>query len=392
MTSSLEPTATPIVAPSGPPSNAVDPGGDVQRKPAGAGLPPASQVSDDDADDVSIDVSASLSGLSVDQLVALDAAGGNPAAIAAALGQSGVAPVPAVEVEEVVEQVPGTPGAPPAPVPAAGAPGRISLKGLPDNDAAMVKTAISAVKAGTYTTFAEAMAGLYPTPVPAAAAAGGEPVAPVVDDLPEFDPDVPMAEPQALVDLRAELERIDTDFAAAKASYDSIAQGDLLRERQDVIRKLDKEESKFEAAKEQVTRFEAAVDASSERALKQFPDLTVEGSELYNLLGDEIILARSKGDDILKYPDWPEKIAIRTSEKLKRTTGAVSNPPTQPDPTPQIPAPPPPGVRMPGSLVGPGNQAVQLNAVTAAAELETMDPDAQLRALELADRRLQGRR
>jgi hypothetical protein len=144
--------------------------------------------------------------------------------------------------------------------------------------------------------------------------------------------------------------------------------------------------------KVQAAQFEAAVDASSERALNQFPDLRVEGSEMYNLLGDEIILARSKGDDILKYPDWPEKIAIRTAEKLKRTAGVVLNPSNQPQPASQIPAPPPQGVRMPGSPIGPGAQVAQLNAATAAAELVQMDPDEQIRALELADRRLQSRR
>jgi hypothetical protein len=400
MTSTTTPTATPITAPAGPPSNAVDAGGNSQAKPAGASLVPSSEVSGDDDDDLPVDVSASLAALSVDQLVALEAAGSNASAIAAAIGSSGVQPVPGVDLNDddavviAPAQAPGTESTPVAPAPAPASAGRISLKGLPTSDADMVRTAIGAVKAGTYASITDAMAALFsPTPqAPVVAPA----VAPVVDGAQIEDPaagfdSFEVAEPQELLDLRSELERIDTDFATAKAAFDTIAQGDLLRERQDVIRKLDREESNFERTKAQIVQFEAAVDASSARALAQFPELTVEGSDFYNLISDEIILARSKGDDILNYPDWPEQIAIRTSEKLKRTTGVVSNPPNQPAPAAQIPAPPPSGVRMPGTLIGPGAQVAQLNAASAAAELEQMDPDEQIRALELADRRMQRR-
>jgi hypothetical protein len=157
------------------------------------------------------------------------------------------------------------------------------------------------------------------------------------------------------------------------------------------VRKLDREETRFEQQTQQFAAFEAGVDASSERAVEMHPDLGVEGSVAFSAVEDAIILARAKGDDIFNQSNWPEQIAKRTLERLPGTAAVVKNSATKPEAQVQIPAPLPKGVRMPGSLVGSDAQATQLTAISAAAELEKMDPDEQIRALELADKRLAGR-
>lgn len=394
MTSSTAPTATPILVP----SNAVDgAAGDVAKPPVGASLVPSSQVVEsDDDDDVSVDVRGTLDGLTVDQLVALEAAGGDQAKIAAAIGESGAAVVAATVIDEDDDGAAAAPVAPavvPAGDAAAGAKSspRLSIKGLTDDDAAMTRAAVSAVKEGRFATIIDAMVGLYSDKMPAGAT--GAPVAaPAVEAAAPVVSEPAVLEPSAeLVALRDQVATIDAQIDEANSTFDTFKANQLLRERQDLIRKLDREEMKFEQEAQQFAAFEAGVDASTERAMAAYPDLGVEGSAAFSAVEDAIILARAKGDDIFNQSDWPEQIAKRTLERLSGTPGAVQNSPTKPAPAAQIPAPLPIGVRMPGSLVGSGAQAEQLNAISAAAELEKMSPDERIRALELADQRLAGR-
>ncbi len=395
MTSSTASTATPILVP----SNSVDgAAGDVAKPPVGASLVPSSEVHDsDDDDDVSVDVSSTLAGLTVDQLVALEAAGGDQAKIAAAIGESGAAVVAAPVIDEDDDGAAAAPVAPAA-VPAGDAAAggksspRLSIKGLTDDDAAMTRAAVSAVKEGRFATIIDAMVGLYPDKMPAGGT--GAPVAvPAAQVAAPVASEPAVLEPSAdLVTLRENVTSIDAQIDEANAAFDTFKANQLLRERQDLVRKLDREEMKFEQQAQQFAAFEAGVDASTNRAMAAYPDLGVEGSAAFSAVEDAIILARAKGDDIFNSSDWPEQIAKRTLERLSGNPGAVQNSPMKPAPAAQIPAPLPTGVRMPGSLVGSGAQAAQLSAISAAAELESMGSDEQvIRALELADRRLAGR-
>lgn len=395
MTSSTAPTATPILVP----SNAVDgAAGDVAKPPVGGNLVPSSQVTEsDDDDDVSVDVRGTLDGLTVDQLVALEAAGGDQAKIAAAIGESGAAVVAAPAIDEDDDGAAAAPVAP-AVVPAGDAAAggksspRLSIKGLTDDDAAMTRAAVSAVKEGRFATIIDAMVGLYPDKMPAGGTGGAPVAAPAVEAAAPVVSEPAVLEPSAeLVALRDQVATIDSQIDEANSAFDTFKANQLLRERQDLVRKLDREEMKFEQQAQQFAAFEAGVDASTARAMAAYPDLGVEGSAAFSAVEDAIILARAKGDDIFNQSDWPEQIAKRTLDRLSGTPGAVQNSPTKPAPAAQIPAPLPTGVRMPGSLVGSGAQAEQLNAISAAAELEKMSPDEQIRALELADRRLAGR-
>ena len=393
MISSTAPTATPILVP----SNSIEGGGgDIAKPPVGGNLVPSSQVTEsDDDDDVSVDVRGTLDGLTVDQLVALEAAGGDQAKIAAAIGESGAAVVAAPVIDEDDDGAAAAPVAP-AVVPAGDAAAggksspRLSIKGLTDDDAAMTRAAVSAVKEGRFATIIDAMVGLYPDKMPAGGT--GAPVAaPVVEGAAPVTSEPAVLEPSAeLVALREQVTTIDAQIDAANTVFDTFKANQLLRERQDLVRKLDREEMKFEQQAQQFAAFEAGVDASTDRAMALYPELSVEGSAAFSAVEDAIILARAKGDDIFNQSDWPEQIAKRTLDRLPGTTGAVQNSPIKPAPAAQIPAPLPTGVRMPGSLVGSGAQAEQLNAISAAAELEKMSPDEQIRALELADRRLAG--
>jgi hypothetical protein len=350
----------------------------------------------DDDDDSSVDVVSSLAGLTVDQLVALEAAGSNPQAIAAAIGESGATVVAAPAAEEDDDG-----SAPAAVVPAgdaaAGTAGksspRISMRGLSDDDAAMTRAAVSAVKEGRFPSVVAALAGLYPDLMPsgAPAPAATPQEAQSAPDAAVVSEPVPMEPSPELIGLRDSLAALDTQIDAANDAWDTLTANKLLRERQDVVRKLDREELRFEQQSQQFAAFEEGVDVSSARAVELFPDLGIEGSAAFSAVEDAIILARAKGDDIFNQSNWPEQIAKRTLERLPGTAAAVQNSATKPEAQVQIPAPLPKGVRMPGSLVGSDAQATQLTAISAAAELEKMDPDEQIRALELADKRLAGR-
>jgi hypothetical protein len=262
------------------------------------------------------------------------------------------------------------------------APTRISLRAVADpEERRAVADATRLVREGKHSSLrsalAEVMGLAVATPAPDATAAEQE----ALQTLPEMEAQAPAG--TQVADPFGELQ---TDHQRALDFFD-YDQALELHERMSTLR------TERQQAEAQERGWTEAETTSWSAAVAAHPALADAQSEFARLVDDEMILAEHRQDAVLFHPDWPEKIAARVAEKHGGTFGGGTAEPGSGAVQARMAVPPPPprpGVRLPGSPVGPGANTVTLTAKTALAEFDRLtleQQDAVLTALDVSFQR-----
>jgi hypothetical protein len=185
--------------------------------------------------------------------------------------------------------------------------------------------------------------------------------------------------------LEGRISVLEEQRRVAKAEFAYDEADELLEQITELRLNLRDAQSLADQQSYQVQEWVQVEDVSRNRAIELYPELSDPGSEFYLLAEDEIVLAEHKKDAIFSSPDWPEKIADRVSSKYGRKFGGGYAEPDGNRASSRIPSPPPRGVRMPGSPVGPAANTAAVTARSALAQLSQLSLEEQDAVLALLD-------
>ncbi|HYF33993.1 MAG TPA: hypothetical protein VD994_01780 [Prosthecobacter sp.] len=252
------------------------------------------------------------------------------------------------------------------------APTRISLRAVTDpEERRAVADATRLVRDGKHSTLRGALIevlGLQASAEPEAANAGDAP------------------DPQG-APIEERISLLEQDLKQARDFFDY----DRALEIQERILDLRQTQHAEARQQSQLQEWSEAEDVCRASVITLFPQLSDPESEFSQLVEDEIVIAENRQPDLFLSPDWPEKIAIRVNEKHGKKFGGGAAEPGGGRASRTIPNPPPrPGVRMPGSPVGPGANTSTLTAHTALAafdQLSLEEQDAVLTQLDIVHQR-----
>lgn len=259
---------------------------------------------------------------------------------------------------------------------------RISLKAVKNpEDRLKLAEAVQLVRDGKFETMSDALASVFKIAPKAADPQPGE-------QQPE--PAQPAAQSDEITQLEEQIDALNAEIEKAAEEYDYKTERTKSREltKLEVRLAVAKEKAEREAAAKQTqdAGWKQAEEASRARVMDRFGEqMTDPSSEFADYVEAEIILAERKNDTILQTPDWPEKIAERVNSKYFGGKPAAHSPVDEPD-EPTIPAPPPKGVRMPGTPLGSQSQPVAMSVQDALAQLDRLPEEQRLEVLAMAEK------